>query len=63
MMEMIKVGMDKCFTTPFALGWSFFLSSIVGPHINNFHHWLPKIKKQFDPNNTSDPMGYAEPEN
>ena len=63
MMEMVREGLGKCFDTPFALGWAFFGAELLGPHCGNYHRWMPKIKKMFDPNNASDPMGYAAPEN
>ena len=62
MQEMVKEGMDLCFKTPFALGWSFFPSFLIGPHCGNFHHWTRRIKKTLDPNNASDSLGYVAPE-
>lgn len=34
----------------------------VGPHLSNFHVWVRKIKKTFDPKNLSDHGYYIEPE-
>ncbi len=34
---------------------------MVGPKVNNYHLWLRKIKKAFDPNITSDPSWYITP--
>jgi hypothetical protein len=31
---------------------------LYGPHTSNYHVWLRKIKKTFDPNAVSEPGGY-----
>ncbi len=38
------------------------LAQIFGPIYGNFHSWLGKIKKSFDPKNVSDHAFYAAPE-
>jgi glycolate oxidase len=35
------------------------LHDLVGPHASNYHLWLRKIKKAFDPNGVSEAMGYV----
>jgi hypothetical protein len=57
-MEMVKEGMEKCFKTPFALGWCYYPADLLGPHCSNFHNWVHKTKGVFDPNMTMDFMGY-----
>lgn len=38
------------------------LHNWFGPYCNNYQIWLRKIKKEFDPNNTSDPGHYVSSE-
>ena len=64
--QMEQEGFEICYNTPFSFSWvargEEFLSRI-GPTCCNFHDWMRKIKKTFDPNCVSDPMNYipAEP--
>jgi glycolate oxidase len=43
-----------------ALGWE--STKKISPHCGNFHTWMRKIKKAFDPNTASDPSGYVSAE-
>ncbi len=43
-----------------AMGWV--RTKVYSPHCGNFHTWMRKIKKVFDPNNVSDPVGYVSAE-
>ena len=38
------------------------MAKLLGPHTMNYHQWLAKIKKTFDPNVVSDPATYVRPE-
>ena len=38
--------------------WSDELHDMYGPHASNYHLWLRKIKKTFDPNNASESSNY-----
>jgi glycolate oxidase len=59
--DMMQEGREISLKSPLSLSWSTFGSPVVkevGPYISNFHEWMKKIKKTFDPNNASDPSGY-----
>ena len=48
------------------LGAPFFVEGdrmheMFGPHMNNYHLWLRKIKEAFDPNNIADGGFYIQP--
>jgi hypothetical protein len=50
------------------LGAPFFVEGtrmheLFGPHMSNYHIWLRKIKKAFDPNNIADSGFYISPNN
>jgi glycolate oxidase len=59
--EMMKEGLEIAFKTPL----SPFLSggrgeaTLFGPLRYNYHNWMQKIKKSFDPNMASEPSGYT----
>jgi len=59
--QMENEGFEICYKTPFSFSWvarcEEFLKRI-GPTCCNFHDWMRKIKKNFDPNCVSDPMNY-----
>jgi hypothetical protein len=38
--------------------WSDALHDMYGPHTSNYHQWLRKIKKTFDPNGASESSTY-----
>ncbi|MFA5308940.1 MAG: FAD-binding oxidoreductase [Dehalococcoidales bacterium] len=68
--ELIGDGIKISLSTPFSLTWGtsggmiFGLKSQppIGPLCYNYHEWMRKIKKAFDPNTASDPEGYISPE-
>ena len=51
---------SDCLGIPFAAGGDR-MADLLGPHIMNYHHWLRKIKKTFDPNVAADPAAYIRP--
>ena len=52
---------DQALGTPFACGTNL-VHELFGPTAMNYHLWLRKIKKTFDPNTASDPSAYILPE-
>ena len=63
--EMEQEGWEICYNTPFSFSWvgrgDEFLGRL-GPECCNFHEWMRKIKRTFDPNTVSDPMNYVSPQ-
>jgi hypothetical protein len=62
---LIEEAMRKKLETPTALAWNPVTEPVVkmvGPHISNYHNWMSKINKVYDPNGTSDPSGYISAE-
>lgn len=51
---------SECLGVPFGGGGDR-MNDLLGPHIMNYHHWLQKIKKAFDPNVAADPAAYIRP--
>lgn len=56
--ELDRVGLEKYKSLPSAMGET---HHMIGPLKSNYHLWLQKIKKAFDPNVVSDPGSYIEP--
>ena len=55
-------GREIAFKTPVGgLAWTAMgeRAKELGPYCGNFHNWMRKIKKAFDPNTASDPSGYT----
>jgi glycolate oxidase len=64
-MEADKEAMEKVFKIPLSNSWACFgwdITKVISPHCGNFHTWMRKIKKAFDPNTVSDPSGYISAE-
>ncbi len=59
--EAVDACVDEALGIPIA-GFGMEMNAKLGPHCNNYHHWLAKIKKALDPNMASDPFFYSEPE-
>ncbi len=62
MEEMGIEGMETTLKTPFAMSWGIFMDERVkelGPLCYNLQDWLKKIKRAFDPDTVSDPVGYV----
>jgi glycolate oxidase len=69
MQAMMKEGSEIAIKAPFSCSWraigtgSFGLSTaLMGPLCNDYHHWMIRIKRVFDPNTASDPSTYASAE-
>jgi hypothetical protein len=65
MQAMTKEGTEAAYKTPFAFNWSVFGAEEVarmGSACYDYTRWMRQIKRSFDPNNVSDPMGYISPE-
>lgn len=45
-----------------AFGGGALATEVLGPMIGNYHEWVRKIKKTFDPTNSSDPAFYINPD-
>jgi glycolate oxidase len=61
MEEMMEEGDEIALKTPlgpFLRGTGDEGANKYGPLRYNFHHWMRKVKKTFDPNNASDPTNY-----
>jgi len=56
-MEANKLGLEKYKSIPIGVP----NHDILGPLASNYHLWLRKIKKAFDPNVASDPSSYITP--
>ena len=54
--EAMKIALDSHYGVPHSVGGQ--LHDMFGPYASNYHLWLKKIKKMFDPNGVSDPSGY-----
>jgi glycolate oxidase len=52
-----KLAIDKCYTAPVTV-WGDDAHDRWGPHLCNYHLWLRKIKKAFDPNGVSEAAMY-----
>jgi hypothetical protein len=50
----------ECLGVPFGGGGDR-MADFLGPHIMNYHLWLRKIKKAFDPNTAADFSSYVRP--
>jgi hypothetical protein len=59
--EAVQACIDESFGIPIA-GFGTEMNEKLGPHCNNYHHWMAKIKSILDPNAASDPFFYSEPE-
>jgi glycolate oxidase len=55
--EVMKVTLEKHRGGPHGARGAEF-QDLLGPHYSNYHVWLRKIKKTFDPNGAADPAGY-----
>jgi glycolate oxidase len=65
MMEMIEEGSEIALKTPVGgLAWTAIgaRAKELGPHVGNPQNWMLRIKKAFDPNTASDPVGYISAE-
>ncbi|MGI5939252.1 MAG: FAD-binding oxidoreductase [Thermoleophilia bacterium] len=51
------LAIEKCYTAPVTV-WGDRLHDKWGPHLDNYHLWLRKIKKTFDPQGVSEPAMY-----
>jgi glycolate oxidase len=51
------LAISRCYTAPVTV-WGDRLHDKWGPHLCNYHLWLRKIKKSFDPNGVSEPAMY-----
>jgi hypothetical protein len=65
MREMVAEGFEHCYEKPFGCSWGIFGNSKervtrIGEACNNYHLWMKKIKKTFDPNTVADPSMYIE---
>jgi glycolate oxidase len=61
MQEMVVEGEDQCMKAPYAWTWTANGPAVyetVGPASCNYHTWMRKIKKTFDPNNVGDEKRY-----
>jgi hypothetical protein len=63
MVQMRAEGMEICAKTPFSNSWGVFggAGEAIKPlsvRANNYHIWMKKIKRAFDPNEVSDPSNY-----
>ncbi len=58
MSETNDAMISECLGTPFAAGGDR-MADFLGPHIMNYHHWLRKIKKAFDPGVAADAAAYV----
>ena len=58
--EATDVMVSECLGVPFGGGGDR-MNEFLGPHIMNYHLWLQKIKKTFDPNVAADPAAYMRP--
>jgi len=55
--ESNKISIEEHFGVPQHV-WSDELHDLYGPHAMNYHQWLRKVKKTFDPNNASEASNY-----
>ena len=53
----VKVAFDTQYSVPSHVGGDM-LHDMFGPGASNYHLWLRKIKKTFDPNGVSEPSQY-----
>jgi glycolate oxidase len=63
--QMCDEVVEDVFNIPLSLTWmamNWESTQVISPRCDNFHTWLRKIKKVFDPNTVSDPIGYVSPE-
>jgi hypothetical protein len=63
--QMAQEGADVIDKIPLAHNWmsiSWEQTKLISPLCGNFHHWMRKIKKAFDPNEVSDPKNYISAE-
>jgi glycolate oxidase len=63
--EMLQEGREialKVPLAPFLSGGGEEAAREMGPLRGNYHNWMRKIKKSFDPNTVSDPKGYISAE-
>ncbi len=51
------LGIARCYTAPVTV-WGDRAHDKWGPHLGDYHLWLRKIKKTFDPNGVSEPAMY-----
>jgi hypothetical protein len=51
------LAIEKRYTAPVTV-WGDRAHDKWGPHLDNYHLWLRKIKKTFDPNGVSEPAMY-----
>jgi len=58
--ESYEKTVSECLGPPFGAGGDR-MNNFLGPHIMNYHLWLQKIKKTFDPNVAADPAAYMRP--
>jgi glycolate oxidase len=58
--EMVQEGTELALKTPLGYGWMAMggMAKVYGPQLCNVHEWMRQIKKTFDPNTVSDPLGY-----
>lgn len=64
-MELDKEATEKVFKIPLSNSWMAMgmqMTKLFSPYCGNFHTWMQKIKKAFDPNTVSDPLGYISAE-
>jgi hypothetical protein len=52
-----RLSLDKHYTAPVTV-WGDAGHDRFGPPLMNYHHWLRRIKKTFDPNGVSEPAMY-----
>ena len=55
--EGFRLAMETCYGVP-AHVWGDALHDMFGPHAYNYHLWMRKVKRAFDPNNLSDSWGH-----
>jgi glycolate oxidase len=67
--QMVNEGIETSIKKPFGIAWTALGTgalgatlSLIGPLCGNYHHWMRKIKKAFDPNTASDPSTYISAE-
>jgi len=58
--ESNKISIEEHFGVPQHV-WSDALHDMYGPHAMNYHQWLRKVKKTFDPQNASEASNYINP--
>ena len=59
-MQMVAEATEMTFKKPLAVSWAIFMHPIeqIGQACLNFHNWMRRIKRAFDPDTVSDPSGY-----